>query len=180
MLIIFYVRHMPRARFDISASLAFLFTQTMTGISSVKSAKTSIVTLFESPSLWFQSQRNAEVVLWRYWDPVVLWCCRLLGLQCFALCFDMTSLLWCCSLVAGRASGLKNLSGGVLALISVWGRVQICMWPSWCHCHWLSLASLKSILVLVPAHSSNLGQSPDGHKMCVCVCVCVCMRACVW
>jgi len=30
----------------------------------------------------------------------------------------------------------------------VWGEVQICIWPSWCHCHSLSLASVKSILVL--------------------------------
>ena len=27
-------------------------------------------------------------------------------------------------------------------------RVQTCIWPSWCHCHWLSLASVKSRLVL--------------------------------
>jgi len=30
--------------------------------------------------------------------------------------------------------------------------VQICIWPSWCHCHWLPLASVKSRLVLVSAH----------------------------
>jgi len=31
---------------------------------------------------------------------------------------------------------------------SVWSEVQTCIWPSWCHCHSLSLASVKSGLVL--------------------------------
>ena len=34
----------------------------------------------------------------------------------------------------------KNLSGGVLARLSVWGEVQICIWLRWCHCHSLNLA----------------------------------------
>ena len=42
----------------------------------------------------------------------------------------------------------KKLSGGVLAWLSVWSEVQTCIWPSWCHCHYLSLASVKSWLVL--------------------------------
>ena len=42
-----------------------------------------------------------------------------------------------------------NLSGGVLAWLSVCSEVQTCIWPSWCHCHSLSLASVKSRL-LVP------------------------------
>ena len=29
-----------------------------------------------------------------------------------------------------------------------WSEVQTCIWPSWCHCHSLSLASVKSRLVL--------------------------------
>ena len=51
--------------------------------------------------------------------------------------------LWCCWL--GGRKGIrpvKKLSGGVLAWLSVWSKVQICIWPSWCH--WLSLASVKS------------------------------------
>jgi len=40
------------------------------------------------------------------------------------------------------------LSGGVLAWLSLWSEVQTCIWPSWCHCHSLSLASEKSRLVL--------------------------------
>ena len=43
---------------------------------------------------------------------------------------------------------VKKLSGGVLAWLSVWREVQTCIWPSWCHCHSLSLASVKSRSVL--------------------------------
>jgi len=43
---------------------------------------------------------------------------------------------------------VKKLSGGMLAWLSVWSEVQACTWPSLCHCHSLSLASVKSRLVL--------------------------------
>ena len=61
---------------------------------------------------------------------------------------SMPSVLWCCWL-SGRKGiwPVKKLSGGVLAWLSVWSEVQTCMWPSWCHCHSLSLASVKSRLV---------------------------------
>jgi len=36
----------------------------------------------------------------------------------------------------------------VLAWLSLWSEVQTCIRPSWCHCHSLSLASVKSRLVL--------------------------------
>jgi len=36
----------------------------------------------------------------------------------------------------------------VLTWLSVWSEVQTCIWPSWCHCHSLSLASVKSRSVL--------------------------------
>ena len=50
-----------------------------------------------------------------------------------------------------------------------------CIWPSWCHRHSPCLASVKSRLVLVPAHLGNHGQSPAGRETCVCACVCVCV-----
>ena len=34
----------------------------------------------------------------------------------------------------------QKLSGGMLASLCVWVKVQICIWPSWCNCHSLSLA----------------------------------------
>ena len=36
----------------------------------------------------------------------------------------------------------------MLAWLSFWSEVQTCIWPSWCHYHSLSLASVKSRLVL--------------------------------
>ena len=54
-------------------------------------------------------------------------------------------------LLVGRQEGhpaCKNLSVGVLAWLCVWSEVQTCIWHSWCHCHSLSLASVKSRLVL--------------------------------
>ena len=59
------------------------------------------------------------------------------------------SVPWHCWL--GGRKGIrpvKKLSGGLLAWSSVWSEVQTCIWPSWCHCHSLSLASVKSRLVL--------------------------------
>ena len=59
------------------------------------------------------------------------------------------SVLWCCWL--GSRKGIrpvKNLSSGVLAWLSAWSELQTCICPSWCHCHSLSLASVKSRLVL--------------------------------
>jgi len=60
----------------------------------------------------------------------------------------MPSVLWHCWL--GSRKGIrpvKKQSGGVLAWLSVWNEVQTCVWPSWCHCHSLSLAPVKSRLV---------------------------------
>jgi len=45
-------------------------------------------------------------------------------------------------------------SGGMLAWISVWGEVQICMWPSRCHCHSLSLAPVSPDWFYLPDTSS--------------------------
>ena len=42
----------------------------------------------------------------------------------------------------------KKLSGGVVTWLCVWSEVQTYTWPSWCHCHSLSFASVKSRLVL--------------------------------
>jgi len=50
-------------------------------------------------------------------------------------------------LLVGQQEGhpaYKKLSGGVLAWLSVWSEMQTCIWPSCCHCHSLSVASVKS------------------------------------
>jgi len=52
--------------------------------------------------------------------------------------------LWCCWL--GNRKGIclvKNLNGGMLVWLCVWGEVQICIWPSWCHYHSLFLVPVN-------------------------------------
>jgi len=42
-----------------------------------------------------------------------------------------------------RHPACKKLSGWVLAWLSLWSEVQICISPSWCHCHSLSPAPVN-------------------------------------
>ena len=68
----------------------------------------------------------------------------------------------------------KKLSGGVLAWLSAWSEVQTCIWPSWCHCHSLSLASVKSRSVLPFWYWLTRVVLDKGPlNGCVCLCVCV-------
>jgi len=58
-------------------------------------------------------------------------------------CLDVFSAL---TLLVGRQEGhpaCRKPSGGVLAWLSVWSEVQICISPSWCHCHSLYLAPVN-------------------------------------
>ena len=64
----------------------------------------------------------------------------------------------------------KKLSGGVLAWLSVWSEVQTCIRPSWCHCHSLSQASVKSRLVL-PFSYRLTRVVPEKGQLNGCVCV---------
>ena len=68
------------------------------------------------------------------------------------LCFYVSAIAFSAlTLLVGWQEGhpaCKKQSGGVLVWLSVWSKVQTCIWPSWCHCHSLSPASLKSRLVL--------------------------------
>ena len=59
-------------------------------------------------------------------------------------CFDCG----CFDTVGWKGIRPVKVSDGVLAWLFIWSEVQICIWPSWCHCHSLSLASVKSRLVL--------------------------------
>jgi len=66
-------------------------------------------------------------------------------------CCSMLSAFSALTLLAGRQEGhpaCKKLSGWVLAWLSVWSEMQTCVKPSRCHCHSLSLAPVKSRLVL--------------------------------
>ena len=71
-----------------------------------------------------------------------------------------------------------KLSGEVLAWLSVWGKVQICIWPSWCHCHSLSLDSVKSRLIL-PFWYQLTRAVPDKGPLNGCCCHCCCCLMCI-
>ena len=86
---------------------------------------------------------------------------------------SLPSVLWHCWL--GGRKGIrpvKKLSGGVLAWLSVWSEVQTCIWPSWCHCHSLSLAPVKSRLFL-PFWYRLTWVVPDKGPLNGCECVIV-------
>ena len=77
----------------------------------------------------------------------------------------------------------KKLSGGVLEWLSVWSKVQTCIRPSGCHCHSLSLASVKSKLVL-PFWYRLARVVPDKGPLNGCVCMslerfCACLLCCI-
>ena len=94
-------------------------------------------------------------------------CCYLF-LQCLT-----PSVLWCCWL--GGRKGIRpvktELSGGVLAWLSVCSEAQTCIWPSWCQCQSLSLASVKSRLVL-PFWNRLTRVVPEKGPLNGCVYVC--------
>ena len=81
------------------------------------------------------------------------------------------------TLLVGRQQGhpaCKKLSGGVLAWLSVWSKVQTCIFPSLCHCYSLSLASVTSRLVL-PFWYRPTRVVPDKVPLNGCVCVLSCL-----
>jgi len=80
------------------------------------------------------------------------------------------------TLLAGRQKGhlaCNKLSGGVLAWLSVWSEMQTCIWPSWCHCHSLSLATVESGLVL-PFWYWLARVVTEKGPLNVCVSICYC------
>jgi len=107
-----------------------------------------------------------------YWDGHLA--CK--SLLQFCLKFRghiLPSLLWRCWLDSRKGiRPVKNWVVGVLAWLSVWSEMQTCIWPSWCHCHSLSLASLKSRLVLPFWYRLTRVVTEKGLlNGCVCVCV---------
>jgi len=81
------------------------------------------------------------------------------------------------TLLVGRQEGhpaCKKLSGGVLAWLSVRGKVRTCIWPSWCHCHSLSLASVNADwFYLSGTGSPGVFLDKGPFRGCVDVCVCL-------
>jgi len=77
------------------------------------------------------------------------------------------------TLLVGQQEGhlaCKKLSGGMLVWLSVWGEVQICIRPRWCHCHSIACYSksqlfyLPGFTFLVMAHPGSPGQNLEGRK----------------
>jgi len=92
-------------------------------------------------------------------------------LACFVTSVLLPSVLWRCWF--GGRKGIrpvKNLRGGVLAWLSVSSKVQTCIWPSWCYCPSLSLATVKSRLVL-PFWYQLTRLVPEKGMLNGCVCV---------
>ena len=81
------------------------------------------------------------------------------------------SVLWRCWL--GGRKGIRPVKNWVVGWWrgSLWSDVQTCIWPSWCHCHSLSLASVKSRLVL-PFWYRLTWVVPEKGPLHVCACVC--------
>ena len=63
----------------------------------------------------------------------------------------------------------------MLAWLSVWSEVQTCIWPRSCHCHSLSLASVKNPDWFYLSGTGSPGYSRKKGDETVCVCVCVCV-----
>jgi len=101
---------------------------------------------------------------------VFLVCATILLLLLLSVWFSLSdslilpSVLWCCWL-GGTTSiqPVKNLSGEVLAWLSVWSKVQ--HMASWCYCHSVSCFS-KIWYQLTRV-------VPDNGPLNACVCVCV-------
>ena len=74
-----------------------------------------------------------------------------IDLKYCVICYIFSDAFSALTLLVGRQEGhpvCRKQSGGVLAWLSAWSEVQTCTRPSWCHCHSLSLVSVKSRLVL--------------------------------
>jgi len=125
----------------------------------------SVVLLLQNRLIWLFL--NSTVFCFGPFTSYCCWCykhsvgnilCETLFLLVSSLYF-VPSVLWCCWL--GGRKGIrpvKKLSGGVLAC------------PSWCHYHSLSLASVKSRLVL-PFWYRLTWVVPERAVERVCVCV---------
>ena len=119
---------------------------------------TSTSTVADRPMLFW---------IWNEWHQYLLLCCIV-----YVFLFRAFTAL---TLLVEQQEGhpaCKKLSDGMLAWLSVLDEVQICIWPSWCHCHSLFLAPvnpdwfyLPAFTFLVPSHPSSPGHSWGGRKM---------------
>jgi len=57
----------------------------------------------------------------------------------------------------------KKLTGGMLAWLCVWGKMQICIWPSWCYCYSVSLAPVNPDWIYLSGTGSPGWSRTKGH-----------------
>ena len=88
----------------------------------------------------------------------------------------LPSVLWRCWL--GGRKGIQPVKIWVVGWLSAWSEVQTCTWPSWCHCHSLCLASVKSRLVY-PFWYRPTWVVPEKGPLNGCVCACVYLNRCL-
>ena len=111
-----------------------------------------------------------------------VWWCVGVTVYVFLFCSIVFTPFSALMLLVGRQEGhpaCKKQSGGVLVWLSVWSKMQTCIWPSWCHCHSLSLASVKSRLVL-PFWYRLTWVVPEKGPLNVCVCFYTHYVLCLW
>jgi len=128
------------------------------------------------PNLHLRTREDCRVTsLWAVWNWVGTVCGNLEESEQFVGFMsywvdNIPSVLWRCWLDGTKGiRPVKKLSGGVLAWLSVWSEMQTCIWPNWCHCHSLCLASVKSRLVL-PFWYRLTRVVPNKRPLNVCVC----------
>jgi len=99
---------------------------------------------------------------------VISFCVSVHGYTCTDACITDHSAFSACAfsaltLLVGRQErhpACKKTEWWVLVWLSIWSEMLTCIWPSWCHCHSLSLASVIQIgfTFLVPAHLGSPGK----------------------
>ena len=85
--------------------------------------------------------QNTLKTPWRNWVEVLQICSCLLTHYHY-----VPSVLWHCWL--GGRKGIRPVENWVVGCWHGYQSGARCIWPSWCHCHSVSLASVKSRLVL--------------------------------
>ena len=83
--------------------------------------------------------------------------------------YNILECLQCFDTVGWATGRAFVLSGGVLAWLSVWSKVQTCVLPSLCHCHSLFFSSVKSRFVLLFCYRitgvvPNIGVGENGKS----------------
>jgi len=80
-----------------------------------------------------------------------------------------SSVLYCCSI--GDRKGIQPVKNECASVV-IW-LVQTCTWPSWCHCHSLSLTWVKARLVSSFWYWLTWVVTSPGQRVVKWVCVCV-------